>query len=243
MPEWLEKEEDYDAVRDNDSWLAKSALSIVSKLNAFRSAQMSYGQLGRSFPPVLKLLLMLAMILAVSLVRNMLYVYIALAIVLIHVCFLRGEHLRRTVAGSAAATFISALILLPSVFLGSPTSLLTVSLKVCVCVTLVGILSSTTSWNRLTAGLASLHVPDVFIFTLDITLKYIVILGDLCLDMLNALRLRSVGRNRSPASSLSGILGHAFLVSRHMANEMYDAMRCRGFEGEYRRLGSREVRK
>lgn len=235
FPEWLQVNENYDAPSDKDGWLEKSSLSIVSKLNAFRSVKMSYGKLGRSFSPILKLLLMLGMIVGISLVRNMLYVYIGIAIILVHLCFLSGEHLRRTVAASLFATFISALILLPSVFLGSPSSMLTVSLKVFACVSLVGILSSTTSWNRLTAGLARLHVPNVFIFTLDITLKYIVILGDVCLSMLNALKLRSIGRNRDKASSLSGILGFAFLKSRSMADEMYQAMECRGFDGDYRK--------
>ena len=71
------------------------------------------------------------------------------------------------------------------------------------------------------------------VFTLDITLKYIVILGNICVDMLNAVRLRSVGRNKDKKSALSGVMGVTFLKSREMADEMYQAMVCRGFDGEY----------
>ncbi|MCR5792382.1 MAG: energy-coupling factor transporter transmembrane protein EcfT, partial [Lachnospiraceae bacterium] len=65
------------------------------------------------------------------------------------------------------------------------------------------------------------------------TLKYIVLLGDLCLQILYALRLRSVGRNNQKHTSAGGVLGVTFLKSREMAGEMFQAMECRGFEGEY----------
>ena len=71
-----------------------------------------------------------------------------------------------------------------------------ITARVYVSVTLVGILSARTSWNKLTASMRTYHVPALFIFTLDITLKYISVLGE-------------------------------------MAEEMYAAMCCRGFTGEY----------
>jgi cobalt/nickel transport system permease protein len=52
--------------------------------------------------------------------------------------------------------------------------------------------------------------------------------------MLHALKLRSVGRNAGKTASLSGVAGTLFLVSKEMAEEMYGAMECRGFTGEYR---------
>jgi cobalt/nickel transport system permease protein len=71
------------------------------------------------------------------------------------------------------------------------------------------------------------------IFTLDITIKYIAILGDCCLAVLEALRLRSVGRNHRKGKSASGVLGVTFLKSRQMADDMHQAMVCRGFDGTY----------
>lgn len=100
-------------------------------------------------------------------------------------------------------------------------------------VTLVGILSSETSWNKLTGSLRTFHVPPLFIFTLDITLKYISILGEICVDILRAVSLRSVGKNPINAKSFSGVLGITFLKSSEMAEEMYASMCCRGFTGEY----------
>lgn len=78
-----------------------------------------------------------------------------------------------------------------------------------------------------------MHVPSLFIFTLDITLKYISVLGEICVDILQAVSLRSVGKNPDKAKSFSGILGITFLKSSEMAEEMYASMCCRGFTGEY----------
>ena len=77
------------------------------------------------------------------------------------------------------------------------------------------------------------HVPSLFIFTLDITLKYISVLGEICVEILRSVSLRSVGKNPDKAKSFSGILGITFLKSSEMAEEMYASMCCRGFTGEY----------
>jgi cobalt/nickel transport system permease protein len=77
-------------------------------------------------------------------------------------------------------------------------------------------------------------VPDIFILVLDIAIKYIVMLGEFALNMLYALKLRSIGINNHKYISLSGIAGTMFIKSKEMAEEMYTAMECRGFTGEYK---------
>ena len=66
-------------------------------------------------------------------------------------------------------------------------------------------------------------------------MKYIVMLGDFTLNMLYALKLRSIGKNKRKYTSLSGIAGTMFLKSKEMAEDMVGAMECRGFTGEYHR--------
>lgn len=107
--------------------------------------------------------------------------------------------------------------------------------RVYVSVTLVGILSSGTSWNKLTGSMRTFRLPSIFIFTLDITLKYISVLGEMCAAILTSVWLRSVGKNPQKAKALSGVLGISFLKSGEMAEEMHAAMCCRGFTGEYKK--------
>jgi cobalt/nickel transport system permease protein len=58
-------------------------------------------------------------------------------------------------------------------------------------------------------------------------------LGEFTLNMMYALKLRSVGKNKNKYTSLSGIAGSMFIKSKEMAEDMYAAMECRGFTGEY----------
>ncbi|MCJ7690687.1 MAG: energy-coupling factor transporter transmembrane protein EcfT, partial [Clostridiaceae bacterium] len=45
---------------------------------------------------------------------------------------------------------------------------------------------------------------------------------------------RSVGKNKNKSTSASGIIGTMFIKSKEMAEDMYGAMECRGFTGEYK---------
>jgi cobalt/nickel transport system permease protein len=69
--------------------------------------------------------------------------------------------------------------------------------------------------------------------TLDMTVKYISLLGDLLSEMLCALKLRSVGRDGRKMSSLAGLAGTLFLKSKDAAVAQYQAMECRCFDGKY----------
>ena len=73
----------------------------------------------------------------------------------------------------------------------------------------------------------------LFYTLIYIILKYISVLGEICVDILTSVGLRSVGKNPDKAKSFSGVLGITFLKSSEMAEEMYASMCCRGFTGEY----------
>ena len=106
--------------------------------------------------------------------------------------------------------------------MGNPQTLVNITSRVYVSVTLIGILSAGTSWNKLTGSLQVFHIPSLFIFTLDITLKYISILGKVCADILTSVRLRSVGKNPQKAKAFSGI----FLYSRQRSAARLSNRRC-----------------
>ena len=68
---------------------------------------------------------------------------------------------------------------------------------------------------------------------MDITLKYIVLLGNLITDLLTSLQLRSVGKNNKKYSSIGGVMGVTFVRGTEMNRQMYEAMQCRGFTDDY----------
>lgn len=234
LPDWMKTEESYQPTHDADGFITRTSLQLMGVLARARHTGSIDSQKGAGAS--LKLFLSLYLILLLALSRNPFFALFLLAGLLVRCCFLPGKSLRSVMGAAVGAAVFSLLLLLPSVFLGSPRSMITISSKVFLSVALVNLLSVTTPWNRLTESLRFFHVPDLFIFTFDITLKYIVLLGDICLRMLDALILRSVGTNRQKGQSFSGVMGTAFLKSHTMAEEMYGAMVCRGFDGEYASL-------
>ena len=232
IPAWMQTSENYVPEKDHDGFISKSLLTVMGVLGKIRSAGTIQTK-GAAISAPLKLLLCIYLILLIACAKNMFFCYCMLAVILARICMLSSKVLPKVFLTSLGAALFSALILLPSVFMGAPQSMIIISCKVFLSVSCVGILAASTEWNRITEGMALFRVPDLFIFTLDITLKYIVILGDICLNMLNALKLRSVGRNHDKKSAISGILGVTFLKSRQLAEEMHGAMTCRGFEGTY----------
>lgn len=231
LPEWMGATTEYVPARDREGFLTRSLLKLLGLLERFR--ENGSKQSGRVHAGV-RLAGTLLLILLTALARNSFFVWCVLALLLARLCFLPGKALRSVLKGAVAAAAFSALVLLPAVFWGQPRSLLTVSSKVFVSVGLLGVLSATTPWHRLTAALGRFHVPGLVVFLLDVTLKYIQLLGEVCVNALTALRLRSVGRDRAKERSFSGVLGVTFLRSKEMEDELFDAMRCRGFDGEYR---------
>ena len=232
LPSWMCESEAYEPNIDKDGFITKSEqaiLGVLAKLkwNAGKDRRFSAS-------PSLKLCYTFLFILLTACSKNYLFSLIMVAGTILALASYPASAMKQILSGTIGAVLFSIFILLPAVFMGNPQILLTIGTKVFLSVTLIGMLSAGTAWNKLTASLRAFHIPDIFIFTLDITLKYIAVLGEICMEILTSLRLRSIGQNKKKAKAFSGILGISFLKSREMADEMYAAMCCRGFVGEYK---------
>ena len=232
LPSWMCESEAYEPNIDKDGFITKSAqaiLGVLAKLkwNAGKDRRFSAS-------PSLKLCYTFLFILLTACSKNYLFSLIMVAGTILALASYPASAMKQILSGTIGAVLFSIFILLPAVFMGNPQILLTIGTKVFLSVTLIGMLSAGTAWNKLTASLRAFKIPDIFIFTLDITLKYIAVLGEICMEILTSLRLRSIGQNKKKAKAFSGILGISFLKSREMADEMYAAMCCRGFVGEYK---------
>lgn len=97
----------------------------------------------------------------------------------------------------------------------------------------MNLLSHNTKWSEISKSLKLLFIPDIFIWIIDITIKYIVLLGEHSINLLYALKLRAIGITSNKYNSLTGIMGNLFIKSYKASEEMFYAMECRGFVGEY----------
>ena len=91
----------------------------------------------------------------------------------------------------------------------------------------------TTRWSKITSALALMHVPLLFISVLNMAYRYIFVISAMAFNMMEARYLRTVGKlDTSDNRRFMGhSIAHMFIKSHYLSEEIYDAMRCRGFTG------------
>lgn len=230
IPEWMKGEGPAKAPpRDGSAFAFRTLRSLGVILARLRVQRGRAGRL--PIPPVCKLLLLLGLILTLSLARHPLLLLAVTALVLGYACTLPARELLSVLRPAFGAAILTLLLLLPAMLIrpsGRWNNLL-VAGKVFLSLVMVNLFNRRTQWNQITGALRKLHVPGVFVFVLDLTLKYIVLLGELLADLLTARSLRAVGRDRRKYRSVGGVLGVTFLRSAELSRETWEAMCCRCF--------------
>ena len=190
--------------------------------------------------PALRLSVVLLCILLCALSRNAVFVTGILAVSLLRLALLPARRVAGVLGRLALPVVFPLLIMLPSVFLGHPRTMLTVTMKVTCTVLLLLLANEEMDWKDMTGAFRSLRIPGIFTMTLDMTMRFLVLLGRHANAMLEAISLRTFselkGRKRDRARYMAagGVLGTTFLVSQRLATQTYEAMECRGYDGVYR---------
>lgn len=232
MPEWLMKNENYIPLTDKDTFVNKSILSVFKVISRIKM-QDSVNQTRLKINVPLNVFCTFVLLILVSLTRSFVFVIIVHVYLLSILSATDTDRLVSILKMSFGVTLFTAIIMLPAFFLGNSYSSIMITTKVFATITAMGLLSHTTKWSSITEALKRFFIPDIFILILDITIKYIYMLGELSLNMFYALKLRSVGKNHNKHTSMAGVAGTMFLQSKEMAEDMYHAMECRGFSGEF----------
>jgi cobalt/nickel transport system permease protein len=95
------------------------------------------------------------------------------------------------------------------------------------------LLISTTKIEAIAYALRKLFVPKIFIMQLLFTYRYIYVLVEEVSRVLKAYHLRSPVKKGVFLKDAGSLLGQILLRSFDKATRIYNAMRLRGFEGEY----------
>lgn len=229
LPLWARNEENYTPSRDRDYFISRSLLRIMMVVLALRRQ----GLARSSLPAPGVLAFLTGFILLAVLSRTTAFLACQLALELVVLCLFPGKVLARILGSAMLAALFSALLVAPALLLGSSLQVFLIPAKTLITVTAVGLVAELLPWHELTGALRFFHLPDEVVFILDTTLRNILLLGQMAENLLTALKLRSVGRNRHKARAISGVLGVLFLHSRYLSVKMYEAMVCRGFTGQY----------
>ena len=236
LPEWMKKEDNYVPPGDGGTFVMKTIAGIGNSMARLK-VQAGHEK-RRHLPAEVKLVLAVLSILLISLCRNRIVLMAAAALLLVYLASWPARDLWGIMKNGLLAGGIALVLFLPAMWMrpeGRGNAIMVVA-KVFLCAALISIFNHTTQWNHITSALRRFHVPGIFVFTLDITLKYIVLLGNLIVDLLTSVRLRAVGKFDKKYASIGGIMGVTFLRGTEMNEEMYEAMRCRGFTDDYKGL-------
>lgn len=237
IPGWLLRPEDYRPAPGRDAFLDRSLAGVLGLLARLRPRTGPPAGGGAGTDPVVKASAGLVAVLAVALTRSPLVLALAGTGLLGILALQDARVIAGVLRAGLGAGALTALVLVPAVLWGPAPAAGRLLAKVLVTVATVRLVATTTGWPALAAVLRRLGVPDPFLLVLDLALKYLVLLGAYTLALLQALKLRSVGRHRRGAAVLGPLAGTLFLKSLDQAESLYDAMRCRAFTGQYRRAG------
>jgi cobalt/nickel transport system permease protein len=233
MGEWLFSKDDYVPQDDKDKFIDKSIFSILHVLSLIKRSSNTKSTIIYSINSIVKLLFTILNVVFLSMSKNFTYVLLVDVYFLLILSLVDVEDIKKVLSIRLIIPLFTLVALIPSIMMGNIKNSMLLILKIIGTVVIVNILSYTTKWHSITKALKLFFIPDVFILVFDITIKYIYILGEFSLEMFYALRLRSIGRNNNKYSSINKIMGNLFLRSKEMGDEMYSAMECRGFTGEY----------
>jgi cobalt/nickel transport system permease protein len=236
MPDWMKETDCYVPPKDGGTFVVKTIKSLSGAMSRLKIQQGHEKK--HALPALIKFFLLVGGIVLLSVSQNRLVLLAFAAVLQALLCTWPAGNILSIYKASFAAALLAFVLFIPAMLLNPDgiSNNLTIVLKVFLSLEMVSIFNHTTQWNHITSALRKLHIPGIFIFTLDITLKYIVLLGTFIGDILTSLKLRSVGKNNKKYQSIGGVMGVTFIRGAEMSQEMYEAMRCRGFTDDYKGL-------
>jgi len=95
------------------------------------------------------------------------------------------------------------------------------------------LLLATTGMDGISLALRKLKVPRIFVLQLMMTYRYLLVLLEETARIIQAHSLRSLGHRNIGKKTWGPMLGQILIRTFDRAQRIYDAMRLRGFSGEY----------
>lgn len=233
IPDWLLTDDAIEPPKGGGAFLRKTASALSGVIRSVRRVPENSGRF--AFSPPTRLALAVVTILLVSASSVFMFVEIVGVALLALLATSDARRLARTLALPLEAYLAALVILAPALIWGQTRAFVVVSTKTLITTLTLSLLIQSMNWNRFTCAFKSFGAPDAVVFIFDLTLKYVVVFGETCLETLDSALIRLIGRDKTPGRTFGGIVGTLFLRSQSAAQDQFDAMTCRCFSGVYRR--------
>ncbi len=120
------------------------------------------------------------------------------------------------------------------VITGGWVSFLSITIRLCLTITTALILVATTGIDAIGSALLRIGVPKIIVVQLLFMYRYLHVLVEEFIRCATAYSLRSIHGDGIKFRAWGSLLGQLLLRSINRANRIYQAMLCRGFDGEVR---------
>lgn len=120
-----------------------------------------------------------------------------------------------------------------TVITGGIISMISLMLKGVFCLMASYVLVATTKFDFLASSLRKIHIPSVIVTLMLLTYRYISVMMDEVSIMTTAYKLRAPGQKGIHYSAWGSFLGQLLLRSMDRAEELYQSMLLRGFDGNF----------
>lgn len=226
FPDWLTEEQPAQPTQPAGRFLTKNLLNLSHVLAHFNE---SHHVMATKTSAWVEVITLLVTITVTMVCQNGLLLWLLLLLQLLTLMQLPGALMNGVLHGTLRATLISGIVILPSLLITNWVTALWWLARLALVMLAVQSFRHRVSWRTLLVALRQLHVPSLFILTLDITVKYSHVLGSRLQTNLEAVWLRSGGHLTHPLALATRLMGLLYLQSRHQATELYQAMWLRGY--------------
>lgn len=234
MYEWLLKKDNYFPLRDRDFYINKNLLSLISKVSRIKNQKMNGSLFFYKLHPLIKFIVTIGLVVTVFITSDFYLIILMFVSALFTLSFIDVPEIKKILLICFITAVFSSIILLPSIlFLGNLVNGLSLIIKVVSTVMFFNIFSYTTKNQDITRTVKIIGIPDLLILTMDISIKFITIIGDVAINIFNSLKIRSIGINKYKTRSMQNIIGFLFIKSKRYSEDLYSSMICRGFSGYY----------
>lgn len=105
-------------------------------------------------------------------------------------------------------------------------------------VSLIYLWTATTPWAEILKSLSVLKIPAPFVATLEMAHRYIFLGLEVAANLFTARKSRSLGKSagKDDRRFVAGIMGHLFIRTTMLGEEVYQAMLSRGYSGEMKTI-------
>ncbi|WP_455539851.1 energy-coupling factor transporter transmembrane component T [Terrisporobacter sp.] len=241
IPQWLESDEDYKLNDKKDGYITKN-LRRFDKLVKLMQRERIYNY-ANGINASLKILSLILTIVLITLSKDIYQIWICMLFITLQIALNPGEIII-DILKKSVLTFIFPLIVFAPYALYAPAgTVINYYLKIFIIMLEVQIFVASTTVYSIGQALKQLHCPDVIIFIMDIVIKYLNFSTYLMCDILQAINMRSIGRDNKKYTTIGGIFTNVFNKVKRCSEELYTAMECRGFTDTYVKVPGKSINK